>query len=96
MVNMTGRNPAILVFAALALAACATQPPPPGGDLPGFWLGFVHGVIAPFSLIASLFRDVRIYAFPNAGGWYDLGYFLGVAGALGGGVNVTIRRPRRA
>jgi len=41
-----------------------------------------------FSLVASLFSDVRIYAFPNAGGWYDTGYVLGVclsyAGTCGG------------
>jgi hypothetical protein len=87
---MPARALPILVLAGLALAACATQPTPTGGDAPGFWLGFVHGVIAPFSLIASLFREVRLYAFPNGGGWYDLGFLLGIAGALGGGAKVTI------
>ena len=67
------------------LSACATQPAPAEyADVPGFWLGIVHGMILPFTLIASIFSDVRIYAFPNAGGWYDFGYFLGVS-ALGGG-----------
>jgi hypothetical protein len=28
--------------------------------------------------------DVRIYAFPNSGGWYDFGYLFGVAMFLGG------------
>jgi hypothetical protein len=85
-------NRKIIVLALLlVLAACATQPPPTTADAPGFWLGFVHGLIAPFSLIASLFRDVRIYAYPNAGGWYDFGYYLGIAGALGGGVTITVR-----
>ena len=69
---MMTRTLAILVLAALALAACATQPAAVA-NAPGFWLGLVHGMTAPFSLIASLFWDVRIYAFPNAGGWYDLG-----------------------
>jgi hypothetical protein len=88
---VTIRTLALLALAALILAACATQPPP-STTAPGFWLGCLHGLIAPFSLVASLFRDVRIYAFPNDGGWYDLGFYLGVAGAVGGGINVTLRR----
>ena len=91
---MTARNLVLLSAIAVGLAACATQPPP-AASAPGFWSGLVQGFIAPFALIASLFTDVRIYAFPNAGGWYDLGYFLGIAGVLGGGVNVTVRVPRR-
>jgi hypothetical protein len=91
---MKTRRLPILVLAGLALAACATQPAPTGGDVPGFWLGLLHGAIAPLSLIMSLFRDVRLYAFPNAGGWYDLGFFLGIAGALGGSAKVTIVRRR--
>ena len=72
------------------------QPTPPA---PGFWLGLVQGFVAPFALIVNLFTDVRIYAFPNAGGWYDLGYLLGVAAVLGGGgsggLNITVRRSQR-
>jgi hypothetical protein len=78
----------ILVLSAL-LTGCATQPPLTGGDAPGFWFGVLHGAIAPFSLIASFFYDVRIYAFPNNGWWYDLGFFLGIAGAAGGGARYT-------
>jgi hypothetical protein len=33
----------------------------------------------------QFFMDIRIYAFPNAGRWYDLGYFLGALMFLGGG-----------
>lgn len=72
------------VFVASLLAACATQPMPDAYEPPGFLLGFVHGLISPFALIAELFTNVRVYAFPNSGGWYDFGFMLGV-GALGGG-----------
>jgi hypothetical protein len=79
----------VLTVCALAavLAACATQPVlPTAVGVPGFWFGLLHGVIAPFALIGSLFSDVRIYAVPNSGWWYDLGFYLGIAGAAGGGV----------
>lgn len=69
----------------LALAACATQPEPEVIDLPGFWSGLLHGFLMLFSLIGSIFTDVRIYAFPNSGGWYDFGFFLGATSFLGGG-----------
>jgi hypothetical protein len=77
-----------VLLLAIALAACATQPTqvPIAVDAPGFWHGLLHGVIAPFALIGSLFYDVRIYALPNSGWWYDFGFYLGVAGAAGGGV----------
>jgi hypothetical protein len=69
-----------VVAGLVAVAACAHQPsPPPVFEVPGFWRGLVHGLIAPIALVLELFRDVRIYAFPNGGGWYDLGFMLGVA-----------------
>ncbi len=74
----------VILMAALLLAACATQPAPRVSDAPGFLLGLWHGLIVPFSLVASLFMDVRVYAFPNNGGWYDLGFVLGAASTLGG------------
>ena len=47
--------PALLfIGAAVALSGCAGQPPPPGTELPGFWWGLVHGIIAPFALIAEI------------------------------------------
>lgn len=73
--------------AALALAACARQPSPNVSQYaaPGFLSGLLHGFIMLFSLIASIFTDVRIYNFPNSGGWYDLGYVIGAAAFFGGG-----------
>jgi hypothetical protein len=56
-----------------------------GSELPGFWSGLLHGFLIVFSFIGSLFTDVRIYNFPNSGGWYDFGYVIGAAMFLGGG-----------
>jgi len=47
-------------------------------------LGLVHGAIILFSFIGSLFTDVRIYAFPNSGVMYDLGFLMGAVAAIGG------------
>src|SRR5215218_8234062 len=71
-----------LLFCLLALAACAATQAPDAvaPQAPGFWLGLWHGFIFPVAWIVSLFTDkVAIYAVPNSGGWYDFGYFLGVA-----------------
>ena len=70
--------------ALLLLASCATQPPVTAPDPPGFFSGLVHGFLMLFSLIGSIFMDHRIYAFPNSGWWYDLGFFLGASAFLGG------------
>jgi hypothetical protein len=74
----------------LAFIACpATQPRGAAVDfaesIPGFWRGFWHGFIAPIAFVVSLFSDeVRIYAFPNSGRWYDFGFMLGIHGFSGG------------
>ena len=83
-----GRVPLVLAaFTFAALAACAHQPPPVGlGHVPGFLAGLGHGLVAPIAFVASIFTDVRIYAFPNIGVWYDFGFLLGVS-AWGGGLN---------
>jgi len=66
------------------MAGCAYQPRLEAFDAPGFWLGLVHGAIILFSFIGSLFTDVRIYAFPNSGVWYDFGFLIGVVSVIGG------------
>ena len=83
----------ISILAVLALG-CATQPSMPrlfGGDPPGFWMALIHGFVVPFALVGSLFTDFRIYAFPNAGFFYDLGFLLGLS-AWGGGTAYAGRR----
>ena len=62
----------------LVLTACATHPPTNISEQPGFFYGLLHGLLIMFSLIGSLFMEVRIYAYPNAGFLYDIGYFIGV------------------
>lgn len=76
------RPRAFLALAALGLlAACATQAADavaPGA--PGFLLGLWHGFIFPVAWVISLFvPEISVYAVPNNGGWYDFGYFLGIA-----------------
>lgn len=75
----------VLVFALLLFAGCATQSFENVSNPPGFLKGLLHGFILLFSFIASLFTDYEIYAFPNAGVWYNFGYLLGVMMFFGGG-----------
>ena len=35
--------------------------------------------------IIGVITDIRIYNFPNAGGWYDFGFLIGASMFLGGG-----------
>ena len=75
----------VLAAACLLLSACAAQPAGSPGA-PAFWSGLGHGLIAPIAFIVSLFNDdVRMYAFPNDGRWYDFGFLLGIS-TWGGGV----------
>jgi hypothetical protein len=77
---------ALLIAVVLVCASCAHQPMPEAYDPPGFWLGLWNGFTILFSMIGHLFdNSIRIYAFPNSGGWYDFGYFIGAAAFLGGG-----------
>ena len=44
-----------------------------------------------FSFVASLFTDYEIYAFPNAGGWYNFGFLIGVICIWGGGSHFSCK-----
>jgi hypothetical protein len=74
-----------VVATALVIASCATRPRPEAFDPPGFFSGLLHGFLIVFSFIGSLFTNIRIYNFPNSGGWYDFGYLIGASMFLGGG-----------
>ncbi len=82
--KITSRLALGLCLGIAGILSCATQPAAEVST-PGFLFGLAHGCIMPFSLVASFFTNVRMYAFPNAGIWYDVGYFLGAAILLGGG-----------
>lgn len=79
------KNPLALVVIALVVTGCASQPSLSNTPPAGFLLGFFHGFTIFFSLIGSTFMDVRIYAYPNTGFVYDIGYFLGASTFLGAG-----------
>ena len=52
------------------------------GHTYGFWGGLWHGIIAPFAFFGSLIdSDIAIYAINNNGGFYNLGFLMGI-GAL--------------
>jgi ABC-type multidrug transport system permease subunit len=78
----------ILLWAGACLPRTIGETPPlrvrPAGFLAGIW----HGIVAPLSLLVSLFRHQPLYQAYNTGFWYNLGYFLGIAGIFGGGVSV--------
>ncbi|BDX21058.1 hypothetical protein TUM22923_03790 [Polynucleobacter sp. TUM22923] len=64
---------------SLLLIGCAYQPVNTAYDPPGFFMGLIHGWISPIALVVGIFSDVRVYAFPNSGWWYDLGFMLGIS-----------------
>lgn len=70
----------------------------PGAEPAGFWAGYWHGMISPITFVIGLFKPgVRCYETHNNGSWYDLGFLLGVSGALGGArfnVNVQGKHPQ--
>jgi hypothetical protein len=47
--------------------------------------------MAPIALVAGIFMDVRIYAFPNSGLWYDFGFLVGLGTVWGGGSTYVIQ-----
>ena len=79
---------AVAVFLLIVgLSGCAHQPSGAvSPSAPGFLLGLWHGLIAPISLVGSFFADYRMYAFPNSGVLYDLGFLLGTSAWGGAGV----------
>lgn len=68
----------------LVQASCASRPMGSPGD-PALLRGIVDGLLAPIAFVISLFSDdIRMYAFPNVGRWYDFGFLIGIS-CWGGG-----------
>jgi len=91
-----------LVLLLLMLASCApginelSNVPSRTGVVAGFWRGLWNGVIAPVTFIISLFdKSVQMYDVHNNGGWYNLGFFLGITALFSGGAGGARARRRR-
>jgi hypothetical protein len=76
----------------LVLTGCTAGPnemensSPEEGEVAGFWQGLWHGVVAPITLVVSLFQDnVGMYEVYNNGAWYNFGFLLGLVIVWGGG-----------
>jgi hypothetical protein len=82
----------LLTLLVVAFSGCAHQPPSTLPGVPGFFHGLLHGFLILVSLVGSIFTDVRIYAFPNSGFTYDLGFLIGAAAVLGGSGHSARRR----
>jgi hypothetical protein len=82
----------LVLLIGLFLVSCAAHQPPAVPGSTGFWMGLWHGICAPIAFIISLFKDIRIYAFPNGGGWYDLGFLIGISIWGGGGASAACRK----
>ncbi len=89
----------LLVGLVLVLTACAAGAneavgvADADGDVAGFWLGFWHGLIAPVTLIISLFKDgVNVYEVHNSGNWYDFGFVFAIVTFVGGSHGAKGRR----
>jgi len=62
----------------------------------GFWAGLWHGLICVITFIISLFsKSVEMYEVSNNGGWYNFGFLLGAAIAIGGSGGTSCKRRRK-
>ncbi len=73
----------LIVVALITLMGCGyVEPGNIQAEVSDFWDGIWHGMVAPYTLIVRIFKDVGMYAIPNTGWWYDFGFILGVTGAI--------------
>jgi hypothetical protein len=68
----------ILLITGCGFAAAGYAP----AEVPGFFDGIWHGLLAPWTLILRIFMDIKMYAFPNSGWFYDFGFLIGVVFSL--------------
>ena len=81
VISIIVKRTIVIVLPLVFLAACGFVGTDPVStfDPPGFFMGVWHGLLAPWTLIGRLFMDIKMYAIPNTGWFYDLGYLIGVA-----------------
>ncbi|MBI9101073.1 MAG: hypothetical protein JEY99_01560 [Spirochaetales bacterium] len=82
----------LLLITALLFASCVAGPndmaglTDQDGKTAGFFMGIWHGMISLFAFIISIFSDkINVYEVHNNGGWYNLGFIIGVSIFYGGG-----------
>lgn len=81
-----------MAMVLLLVVSCTPGPntlekvPNEEGEVAGFWWGLWHGIIAPVTLVISLFNDnVHMYEVHNSGPLYNVGFLLGMVIIWGGG-----------
>ncbi len=86
----------ITILVVVTLTGCIPGDGKATGDNPsGFFSGIWHGWIAPFSLIAGIFKkNIRVYESINTGWWYDLGFYIAVISGFGG-ISFSRRKIKR-
>lgn len=92
-------RPALVLSLALVATACARQPEivVAPGDPPGFFLGLVQGFGIVFAFIGTFFvDDMALYAVPNSGWPYNLGFILGAGLFFGMGGAGGASGPRKS
>lgn len=99
--NALMKSSAIIAM-VLLVSACADAPPKEVisaietycTDPYGFWGGLWHGLTSFLHFIGSLLDDdIDFFARCNNGGWYSLGYILGISGLSSAAtVNHNMRR----
>jgi hypothetical protein len=74
----------MIFFLCITLVGCGFvgSPGGVGTDVPGFLMGIWHGLLAPWTLIARFFLNIEMYAVPNTGFTYDLGFILGITASI--------------
>jgi len=91
----------LVIVALLVLTSCTAGDTDRWGMLEpaGFLAGLWHGFILLVSFVISLFDEsVKVYEVFNNGGWYDLGFLLGVIIAWRGSAvpgQIRCRRKRK-
>lgn len=93
MTRTTVRRNFVTGVVGLLLSGCAAHASAHvTAGSPGFLLGVWQGLIAPISFVVGLFdHSVALYAIPNSGWPYDLGFLVGVSAWAEGAAKVRKR-----